>query len=244
MTQYGRSGFSAIPDVVKNLLIINVIVYIGTTLLYPQFYNALAMHFVLSDKFQPYQIVTHMFMHSNFTFFHILLNMYALWLFGSRLEYVWGPKKFLIFYLVCGFGAIFVFMGVQYFEFQWVAKQLTGAQVQSILSGSSAVLPGNEYDLAERAYRIFHSPIVGASGAIFGVLVGFGMLFPNTKLMLIFPPIPIPAKVFVGIYIVIELFAGVQNNPGDNVAHFAHLGGALFGFILVTIWKKQRNTFY
>jgi membrane associated rhomboid family serine protease len=233
-----------IPEVVKNLLIINVIIYLATTVFYRDLFDVLSMHFILSDRFQPFQIVSHMFMHSQHGLAHIFFNMFALWMFGSPLERIWGPKRFLVFYLVAGFGAIFLFMLINYVEFQALAAKLSPAQVQDIMNGGSSLLPGNNPKTAQRLYQIYNTPIVGASGAIYGLLIAFGMLFPNTPLMLIFLPIPIKAKYFIPILMVIELFLGVSNFAWNNIAHFAHLGGALFGFILVTIWKRNRNEFY
>ena len=244
MTQYGRYGMGGIPDVVKNLLIINVILYIGTTLLYPQFYDMLSMHFIKSDKFQPFQIVTHMFMHSNYGIGHIFFNMFALWMFGSPLERIWGPKRFLIFYLITGFGAIFLFMGVNLIEFQSLAAKVSPEQLQLIMSGGNELIIGEDRDVAKKIYQIYNGQIVGASGAIYGLLVAFGLMFPNTPLMLIFLPVPIKAKYFIPVLMVIELFLGVGQFAWDNIAHFAHLGGALFGFIIVKLWNRDKTRFY
>jgi len=247
MTQYGRYGMGGIPDVVKNLLIINVIVYIGTTLLYPQFYDLLSMHFIKSPKFEPFQIVSHMFMHSNYGIGHIFFNMFALWMFGSPLERIWGPKRFLIFYLITGFGAIFLFMGVEIWEFQHLAAKIPPDYkhvIPEILKGESVYLPKELGETVQKMYRISAGQIVGASGAIYGLLVAFGLLFPNTPLMLIFLPVPIKAKYFIPILMVAELFLGVGQFAWDNIAHFAHLGGALFGFIIVKIWNRNSSRFY
>ncbi len=206
-----------LTDVVKNLLIINVVVYVMVSMLMPN----LREYFVLfypgnSEYFHPIQLVTHMFMHGSPT--HLFFNMFALYMFGPPLENYFGAKKFLIFYLLSGFGAVALHMAVWYFE-------LSGLTV-----GTQAY------------YNIFMGSVVGASGAVFGLLAGFGTLFPDTKLMLLFPPIPIKAKWFVLIYGAIELFLGVSNfNTG--IAHFAHLGGAIFGFLLIQYWRKNGNLF-
>lgn len=233
-----------IPDVVKNLLIINVLLYVVTTILYPQFYDVLSMHFIKSEEFRPFQIVTHMFMHSNYGLAHIFFNMFALWMFGSPLERIWGPQRFLAFYLITGFGAIFLFMTVNFVEFQSLAAKVSPEQLDIILAGGNDLLMGEDRSVAQRLYRIYNGQIVGASGAIYGLLVAFGMIFPNTPLMLIFLPVPIKAKYFIPILMVIELFLGVGNFAWDNIAHFAHLGGALFGFIMVKLWSRNRNQFY
>jgi membrane associated rhomboid family serine protease len=196
------------PPIVKNLIIINVLVFVAQNLLDSQYLLIpwLGMWSITSPFFQPYQIVTHMFTHASIP--HILFNMFSLWMFGKILENVWGGKRFLLFYLICGVGAAAAHLAVQYFM---------GGDV----------------------------PTVGASGAVMGVLVAFGYLFPNTELFILFIPFPVKAKWAVIGYIAIDLFSGVAKFSGDNVAHFAHLGGALTGFILVLIWNKNnRRRFY
>lgn len=247
MNQIGR-GFGGIPDVVKNLIILNVIVFITTKFLFPQYYDMLSMHFVLNDRFEPFQIVTHMFMHSNAGFAHIFFNMFSLWMFGSVLEQVWGPKRFLAFYLTAGLGSIGLFTLVNYLQWLNITHDFSYEQLLAIKSGSESeiyrLFSSDELTKMSKALRIYFGQVVGASGAIYGVLVAFGMLFPNTELMLIFFPVPIKAKYFIPILIVIELFLGVNSFKWDNIAHFAHLGGALFGFIMVKIWNRNRNRFY
>lgn len=246
-----NSGLMDMPDVVKNLIILNVVVYIATVFLFPQVYDLFSLHFVLSDQFQPYQIATHMFMHSNAGFGHLFFNMFGLWMFGSVLERIWGPKRFLSFYIIAGLGSALLYSLVNYVEWNMVTSNMSIEQIDAI-RGTFSSSSGINYDLYTdsnpknvlKAVRIYFSQAVGASGAIFGILVAFGMLFPNTEIMLIFLPIPIKAKYFIPIYIVIELFLGVSNFSWDNVAHFAHLGGALFGFIMVKIWNKDRTRFY
>ncbi|MCB9282527.1 MAG: rhomboid family intramembrane serine protease [Lewinellaceae bacterium] len=197
-----------ITDTVKHLLIINVLVYFGTLLLGPQRY-ALAVYFPTSEFFRPYQIVTHMFMHGNLT--HLFFNMFGLFMFGPPLESIWGPKRFLGYYLITGFGALGLHLLATYIEIQMDPGMASTINV----------------------------PMLGASGAIFGLLAGFGMIFPNATIMLLFPPIPIKAKYFVLIYAAIEFFLGVSN-PNGGVAHFAHVGGALFGVLLVLYWRYKR----
>lgn len=191
------------PPIVKNLIIINVLVFVATSLLDRYMLTLrLAMWPVASPLFQPYQIVTHMFTHGGFS--HILFNMFSLWMFGKILENLWGGKRFLLFYLISGIGAAIAHLAVQY------------------------LMGGN-------------GPAVGASGAVMGILVAFGYLFPNTELFILFIPFPVKAKWVVIGYIAIDLFSGVARFSGDNIAHFAHLGGALTGFILVLIWNKSNS---
>ncbi|MES2627466.1 MAG: rhomboid family intramembrane serine protease [Bacteroidota bacterium] len=217
-------------SVVGNLIILNVLCFLATFVLgnmevyYCEKYvtSMPVTHFhgglflPGSDWFKPWQLLTHMFLHGNF--FHLLFNMYALWMFGNLLEQIWGPKKFLLYYFVCGFGAALIYIAVAYYRIQ---------------------------GLDELAVCLsLHNSVIGASGAVFGILLGFGMLFPNTELMMMFIPVPIKAKYFVIGYGALELFLGLSNNPDDNVAHFAHLGGMVFGFILIKIWGGTRNNFY
>jgi membrane associated rhomboid family serine protease len=210
---YNNSGnsFQRTTPVVLNLIIINVLVWLAQLALDKTYglTNIIALYPFESGLFKPYQLVTHMFAHSsynmfgNIEFMHILFNMYALWMFGTALERVWGPKKFLIFYLVCGLAA-----GV----------------AQLFLSDS---------------------PAVGASGAIMGLLAGFAYLFPNTEFFILPIPFPIKAKYMVAIYAAIDLFGGLHGGKADNIAHYAHLGGLVMGFILVIFWNKtNKKTFY
>ncbi len=233
MTQFQPRGYSILPTVVKNLLIINVLVFIGQLVSSSVFNYPLeeifALHYWQSDLFQPFQIVTSMFMHGGFG--HIFFNMFALWMFGAVLENVWGPKRFLIFYMICGIGAAFCFLAAQTIEFH----QLPGSDVFGYAVGINPfVVQHTNIQIA----RFLYEPVLGASGAIFGLLVAFGVMFPNSLIYLYFF-VPIKAKWFVVGYIAIELYMGFQRNPGDNVAHFAHLGGALFGYILMKIWQRK-----
>jgi membrane associated rhomboid family serine protease len=224
------------PPVVRNLVIINVLFFLAT-LFFESKGESLAlilgMFYIDSPQFEPFQVLTHMFMHGSLM--HIFFNMFGLWMFGGPLENVWGPKRFLTFYFVCGLWAAFLHQAV------------TGFEVYQMTSSFFPGIPGectydNEYySKLEIAMCI---PTVGASGALFGILAGFAMLFPNTRLMLIFFPVPIKAKYFVLIYMAIEIYLGFQRLPGDNIAHFAHIGGALFGFVLVKIWQRTRKRFY
>lgn len=241
-------GYRMIPDAVKNLLILNVLAFVALLVMYAQGIdlNRLAgLYYWKSPNFEPYQLVTHMFMHGGFI--HIFFNMFALWMFGSPLEQVWGPKRFLTFYFVTGLGAALLHLGVIHFQYLNLVADMPIENVQSVLrEGASIIAQNKNYTAPDmrQLNLLLNVPTVGASGAVYGILLGFGMLFPNTRLMLLFPPIPIKAKYFVIGYAAIELYMGISNNPGDNIAHFAHLGGMLFGFILIKIWQKSRRNFF
>ncbi|MBC8047068.1 MAG: rhomboid family intramembrane serine protease [Fimbriimonadaceae bacterium] len=219
------------PPVIKNLIIINVLMFLAQQVWAEWTYENLGLFYFDSPFFQPVQLVTHMFMHGSIA--HIFFNMFALWMFGSVLENVWGPKRFLLYYFITGFGAV-------------ILHQVAGAFQLYEITGS-VLTPENlgtySQPQIETIRSIVSAPVVGASGAIFGVLAGFGLLFPNTLLYVYFL-FPIKAKYFILIYIGIEIYMGFVNSPGDNVAHFAHLGGALFGFILIKIWGKDKRRFY
>lgn len=183
-------------------------------------------------------------MHGGFT--HLLFNMFALWMFGRVLESVWGPKRFFIYYFVTGLGAAVLHTFVNYIEFQSIASKMTPEAVQMVLSeGTEIFNQGKNFSdpLAGKLNLLLNVPTVGASGAVFGILLGFGMLFPNTQLMLLFPPIPIKAKYFVMGYGALELFLGVTQT-GSNIAHFAHLGGMLFGFFMIKYWNRNTKHFF
>lgn len=247
MMQNTRSGFNAIPPVVKNLIIINIIMLLATYILSMrgiELTSILGLHYFQSPEFRPYQLVTHMFMHGGFT--HLLFNMFALWMFGRVLEGVWGPKRFFIYYFVTGLGAALLHTFVNFLEFQSVASKMTPEAVEMVMTqGTEIFNQGKNFSdpIAGKLNLLLNIPTVGASGAVFGILLGFGMLFPNTQLMLLFPPIPIKAKYFVMGYGAIELYLGLTQS-GSNIAHFAHLGGMLFGFFLIKYWNKNTKHFY
>lgn len=247
-----KKNMNQIPPITKNLLIINILMFLGTIVADSygiDLARYLGLHFVLSDNFNLAQLFTYLFMHGGFT--HLFFNMFALWMFGRILEQVWGPKRFLTFYLACGVGAGLIqelVVGIQYFI---TTSGMPAEAVDVVLrEGAAALQQGKNFvnpDLASLNF-IVNGLTVGASGAIYGILLGFGMLFPNEK-MFVFPlPLPIPAKYFVAGYALIEFFSGMANNPSDNVAHFAHLGGMIFGFILIMYWRNQnrrrRNEYY
>ena len=244
----GPARFSYLPEVVKNLLIINALFFLGKIVLGSSFGIDLdklfGLHNWQSPDFRPHQLVTHLFIHGNFS--HILFNMFALWMFGNQLENIWGGKRFLIYYMLTGFGAALLHLGVNQFQISMVEAQMSIEQVDMVLAdGYNALQNGQNFvnPLMGKLNVLYHTPTVGASGAVFGLLLAFGMLFPNTLIYLYFA-IPIKAKYFVAAYGAIELWLGLQNNPGDNVAHFAHLGGMLFGYLLIKYWKKNSQHFY
>ena len=234
MADIRMGSFQSMPPVVKNLLIINGLVYFAQTVFENStafsISNMFALHDIHSVYFKPHQLITHMFMHGDF--WHLFFNMFALWMFGAMLENVWGSKKFLIFYMACGLGAAFLHLGVLYREM---------ADVMAIFSEMPV---GQQEELLYSERFKVNTPTVGASGAVFGCLAAFGYLFPNS-LLYIYGLFPVKAKWFVIFYAAMELWLGVRNSAGDNVAHWAHLGGALVGFILVYVWNKtDRRRFY
>ena len=260
--------FSLTP-IVRNLLILNVVFYIIDAFvinLTPGF----ALRSVLSPAFMPYQFVTYMFLHGSVG--HIFSNMFGLIIFGPLLERVWGAQRFIIFYFVTGIGAGLLFSGIDYYEntqlqgavqiytqyptpdglVDFMSKHTKG-YYQPMLEflNKFEENPRNEVYIRESVGFVNNYyqqqvsiPMVGASGAIFGILMAFGLLFPNTELFLLFFPFPIKAKYFVAFYGLYELYAGIQNAQSDNVAHFAHIGGMLFAFILLKIWSTDRNKFF
>lgn len=237
----------SIPPVVKNLILANALIYFATFILEQagiNLYTFLGLYFPLSENFRLHQIFTHMFMHGSLT--HLFFNMFALYMFGRVLESVWGPKRFLTFYLVTGIGAAVLHTLVNYLEYYSVVSKLSPESVALVKEqGYGLWSEGKNYSdaLLGKLNMILNTPTVGASGAVFGILLGFGMLFPNTQLMLLFPPIPIKAKYFVMGYAAIELYLGITQ-PGSNIAHFAHIGGMLFGYFMIKYWNKHSTRFY
>ncbi len=238
MNAYRQNPLANLTPVVKNILILNIIFFIAKYTIHPQGHSLdeyLSAYYFNSPNFRAWQIITYMFMHEGFM--HIFFNMFALFVFGPALEYMMGARRFIQFYFITGIGALLL---------QWAVQAM---QVHSITGGFMvyhkdisvfANQPGYE-----QLQNIYSGVILGASGAIFGLLVAFGMLFPNVELFIMFIPLPVKAKYAVIGYILIELYSGFAQMSGDSVAHFAHLGGALFGFILVKIWglRKPNNFF-
>lgn len=253
--------------VVKHLIIINVLFFIAKQSLG---LDSFALHFPLSDSFEPYQVITHMFMHGNLM--HILFNMFALWMFGSAVESVWGPQKFLFFYLAAGFGAMLFSLGIDYFQYSQMAAPLNNLNLSSNTMQEIMrldIVNGNMYSgalLQEQLPQVLSNEqlskmtnvqfgalfelnifsdkaMLGASGAIMGILVAFGMLFPNAELMLLFFPVPIKAKYFIPVIVGMDIFSGITGvsifSP-SNTAYWAHVGGALAGLIMVLFWKRTQ----
>lgn len=281
MNQYSFRGFSYLPPVVKNLLIINVLFFLATIALGKSFdidlYQLFGLHFFTADAFRPWQFITYMFMHGDH--WHLFFNMFALWMFGYLLENVWGSKRFLIYYVVTGIGAALIHYGVLYIEMKpmldsidvlltnpsnekfveffnsgqivYVSEEVQSLSIQFIKDFNYYITTDPQKALSVAIefmseYRLgfVNAPlVVGASGSIFGILLAFGMLFPNT-LIYIFFAIPIKAKYFVIVYGALELYFGMANRAGDNVAHFAHLGGMIFGFLLIMLWKKRSGSYF
>lgn len=271
LQEFRPGRFEILPPIIKNLLIINVLIFLAQLVFADSGFSIednFALHTWQSPYFKPWQFITHMFMHGGWN--HIFSNMFALWMFGSILENVWGPKRFLTFYIICGLGAALCHMTVLYFENDTLLNALaalkqnlnpgsfvnfyTGQHIEGIkpeFMQAWQANPGNTDYIAsanqfsnEYVNSRLNEPTVGASGAIFGCLAAFGYLFPNTSIYLYFF-FPIKAKWFVLLYAGFELSMAVQSSAGDNVAHVAHLGGAVAGFAMVYFWnKKNRNTFY
>ena len=283
MSQIRSGGFQMLPPVVKNLLIINILMFLATqvTLTISGFdlNSVLGLHWPGSDAFKWFQPITYMFMHGNFQ--HILFNMFAVWMFGNAIENVWGSRRFLTFYIITGLGAAALHYGIAYFEtiqnFNFLIDNfLNNPNSQSlnaffadykIMIDSSSniesafnqanpyfqrVIAGsnNSNDIEQvysfmvnyKSYFLSAMNVVGASGSLFGILLAFGMMFPNAELFLMFIPIPIKAKYFVAGYGAFELYSGLSGSS-DNIAHFAHLGGLITGYLLIRFWQKFDSSF-
>lgn len=236
MSQYRQSPFANLTPVVKNLLIINVIFFVATYVLRNTFDmdKWLAVYYFDCPQFRLWQVISYMFMHANIG--HIFFNMFALFMFGPILEYSMGAKKFFNFYFICGIGAIVLQMVVQAIQIHSITGGIT---IPHPITDQSYLAYG--MPAAQKLYDIYNSPVIGASGAIFGILVAFGMLYPNMELLLFFIPVPIKAKYLVSFYVVYEIYDAIKQTNGDNVAHLAHIGGALFGFLMIKIWGMRRT---
>jgi membrane associated rhomboid family serine protease len=265
--EFRPGGFQILPPVVKNILIISVLMFVIQYILQIRMNldltDYLGLHYFSAPLFRPYQFVTYIFMHGGIA--HLFFNMFAVWMFGAALENIWGSKRFLIFYLITGMGAALIQYVVYYFEITPVIDALN--EIQRIGLGPDFTAFMNETPIADQYNAALReSPslaaniaqdwittyknnflnahtVVGASGSLFGILLGFAMLFPNTYLNIYFF-IPIKAKYFVMLYGGLEIYSAIKNDPTDNVAHFAHLGGMLFGFIMIKIWQRNKTNFY
>lgn len=271
MREFRPLGNTLFPPVVKNLLIINAILFFATTVFISSFgldlTDHLALYYFTSDKFRIWQLFTHLFMHASLM--HLFSNMFALWMFGSILENYLGAKKFLNYYILTGIGASILFMGVQFLEIsplqknvdQYISNPTIGnftafiqdeipekiqpdfMQVLGYWESNQTSLEAKKASVSLVKAYLDHkidTATLGASGAVFGILLAFGMLFPNTLIYIYFF-FPMKAKYLVILYGLFELYSGIANNPGDNVAHFAHLGGMLIGFILIKTWNIKRH---
>lgn len=234
-----------ITDAIKHLIIINVIMYFAPQFLNLDLTNIFALHYPKNEHFGFWQYVTHMFMHGGSM--HLIFNMYALWAFGTPLEQMWGKNKFLFFYFSAGIGAGIIYTLVNYYQFNGIYEQLISmgtspSDIQNILTSgqyNDNIIPLSNKTMSE-FYSLYHTPAVGASGAVYGILVAFGLAFPNAKLALIFFPVPVAAKYFIPVMIFGDLFFGVTKYSIGNIAHFAHIGGAVIGFIIAWYWKKNQ----
>lgn len=274
MSFFGSDRGMGIPPVTKNIIIINVLIFAAYALPigFEDFMtNHMALHSLKSPLFEPHQIITHIFMHANIG--HIFFNMFAVFMFGRVVEQILGSKKMLIFYTVTGLGAAALHLTVNYFQMQHLESLTSAFYAAPDHNTFSAIihkyLPGRAADslkefidqwmynpdnpeyinqaksyVSEIAGFTINAPMVGASGAVFGLLIAFAMMFPDAELMLIFFPVPVKAKYFVPVYALLELFFGVAGFSWDNIAHFAHLGGALFGFLLIKWWKRNQFRIY
>ena len=243
--------FQNIPQVTKNILILNVLFFAATFFLESQNIDLISQfgaHYVNSPLFEPFQIVTHFFMHGGLL--HIFFNMWLFVMLGGYLERIWGPKRFFIFYLACAFGAFALYNAIGVYELELLKTQLTDAGLN--IEEINALISKGKYDkllyVENDIYREYiiksFTPMVGASGAVFGVMAAFAILFPNTEFMLYFA-IPIKAKFLVGAYFLIEVYLAYQNDAGDHTAHLAHVGGAIVGAIIVLFWRKSdRQNFW
>ena len=236
-----------LTDAIKHLIIINVILFVVPQLLQLDLTNILALHFPKNEHFGFWQYITHMFMHGSFP--HILFNMYGLYAFGTPLEQIWGKNKFKFFYFSAGLGAGIIYSLVNYYQFNGVYELfinagLNDSEVLSILKSGSTndvrVINAISQEQFNKITSLYSTPAVGASGAVYGVLVAFGLYFKDAKLALLFFPVPIAAKYFIPVMILGDLFFGMTKYSVGNIAHFAHIGGALIGFIIAWHWKNNQ----
>ena len=237
MTEFRPRGFQSIPPVIKNLLIANVLVWFaqitfGNSSAFSM-EDIFALHDIHSPLFRPHQLVTHLFLHDPSNFLHLFFNMFALWMFGSILENLWGPKRFLIFYVLSGLGSAALHLSIIYY------------QNAHIIEAFNSWDPDTQLRNIDALHARINEATLGASGAVFGCLAAFGYLFPNTEMLILPIPFPIKAKWLVLGYAGMELYLGIKNSAGDNVAHWAHLGGAVVGLLLVIYWNRNnRRQFY
>ncbi len=227
----------------KYLIGFCIVIFILQQVFNPSFTNLFALFYLENPQFGYWQFISHMFLHSPVNYLHIIFNMYVLWSFGSLLEHIWGSKTFILFFIIAGLGAGLIYSGVNYFQHQQLVDTLiqagiNRASINEFLTNpvlGHEVLSILEKEEAKELYYGYHESAVGASGAIYGLLVAFAMNFPKVKMYLIFLPIPIPAMYFMPLLIGFDLFFGLTSHSIGNIAHFAHIGGAVIGFIIATI---------
>lgn len=239
--------FSSIPPVTLNIIIINIIVWLAQIVFNTKgidLSDYLGLHYFDSQSFYPHQIITYMFLHDPSGIMHILFNMFAVFMFGRTLESVWGGKRFLLYYMATGIGAGLINLLVVYLRVHSLEANIPAEMIAEVYANGAGLLnKGMNYANQSLASLnvLINQTTVGASGAVFGILLAFGMIFPNVELMVIPIPVPIKAKYYVIGYGILELVLGLRNDASDNVAHFAHLGGLLIGFILIIYWKKTNK---
>lgn len=240
--QYRPSAFGGLPVVTKNIIIINVILFLLTQILAAtqgiSLTDYFGLHYYLAPAFKPHQFITYIFMHGSLS--HLLFNMIGVYVFGQVLEQVWGPKRYLIFYILTGLGAALAQYIIMHFEISSLLISVNSQIENSFNTEERTYFMNQKFEFIE---SLNYHVIVGASGSLFGLLGAFGLLFPNRQLYLYFL-FPVKAKWLVIAYGAFEIFSGLRNNPGDNVAHFAHIGGLVVGLIIVLIWRKDKQHFY
>ncbi|MFM7731068.1 MAG: rhomboid family intramembrane serine protease [Flavobacteriales bacterium] len=229
-----------LPPITKNILLINILLFLASQA-FPILDYQFALFYFQSPHFQPWQLITHMFMHGSIT--HIFFNMFGVYMFGSVLERYWGGKKFLLFYLISGLGALTLHEFIAWREVQSLVHQLPPQIAQEAFNDTLTRVNPEYFDAAQSLLNAINTPMVGASGCLFGLLMAYGFMFPNSEMMLMFIPYPIKAKYFVIGYGAIELLMALSNRSSDHVAHFAHLGGMLIGYIMLKYWQS-RNALY
>tara|TARA_Y100000766_G_scaffold284611_1_gene303775 strand:+ start:1253 stop:1984 length:732 start_codon:yes stop_codon:yes gene_type:complete len=243
MSFFQPQRFSILPPVVKNILIINGLLFLATITLWSSnidLRQTLGLYYWNSNNFETWQIISHMFMHGSFS--HIAFNMFAVWMFGSHLENLWGSKRFLNYYILTGLGAAFLHFLIIHWQIKSLENMMNYENLNTVVESGHLILnEGKNYinQNMRQLNSLYNTPVVGASGALFGLLIAFGLLFPNALLMFLLFPFPIKAKYFVLIYGIVELYLGIQNN--SNIAHFAHLGGMIFGFIIIKYWEWKNK---
>jgi membrane associated rhomboid family serine protease len=250
------SFINQLPQVTKNLLILNVLTYLAALMLSGKgvdVYAILGTHYLNSPLFKPFQVVTYMFMHSLHDFTHILFNMLILVMFGAHLERIWGPKRFFMFYFASGLGAFLLYNSIgmwELFQLNHQMKELgidvnvVNHKIREGFINQITFRTVDEHVVLQRYYELSISTMAGASGALFGIMAGFAVLFPNTQLMLLFPPIPVKAKYLIGAYLLFEIYSSLYS-VNDQVAHLAHVGGAIVGIAIVLFWRrKDRQNFW